>query len=162
MAERWRPIPGHDGYDVSDLGRVRSWLSWRGLPVPRVLSLTTRPDGRLEVRVHAPQRQQRKVHHLVAEAWLGPRPTGHHVRHLNGDHQDNQLSNLAYGTPSDNRQDQMRHGTHWQVRKTHCPHGHPYDETNTHVTRRGHRVCKDCWRAANRLRAMARKEQSVA
>ncbi len=28
-SEEWRPIPGFDGYEVSDKGRVRSYLSPR-------------------------------------------------------------------------------------------------------------------------------------
>jgi hypothetical protein len=32
------------------------------------------------------------------------------------------------------------------ARRTHCPRGHPYDETNTYVNRRGHRICRACWR----------------
>lgn len=27
--ERWRPVKGHIGYEVSDLGRVRSLPRWR-------------------------------------------------------------------------------------------------------------------------------------
>ncbi len=30
------------------------------------------------------------------------------------------------------------------ARKTHCPKGHPYDESNTHVTSKGWRICKAC------------------
>lgn len=29
-AERWLPIAGFDGYEVSDLGRVRSWRPLNG------------------------------------------------------------------------------------------------------------------------------------
>jgi hypothetical protein len=28
--------------------------------------------------------------------------------------------------------------------KTHCPQGHPYDEENTHINKRGSRVCRTC------------------
>lgn len=41
------------------------------------------------------------------------------------------------------------------ARKTHCPKGHPYDETNTHVTSQGWRICKAC----NRERARKRHSQ---
>jgi hypothetical protein len=33
-----------------------------------------------------------------------------------------------------------------QGRKTECPRGHPYDERNTYVNRRGHRLCRACAR----------------
>jgi hypothetical protein len=51
------------------------------------------------------------VHRLVATAFLGPRPAGLEVRHLNGDPTDCRLANLAYGTPAENGQDRVRHGT---------------------------------------------------
>ncbi len=36
--------------------------------------------------------------------------------------------------------------------KTACPQGHPYDETNTYVTRAGHRQCMTCRKQAQRRR----------
>lgn len=50
------------------------------------------------------------IHHLVAEYFIGPRPEGNYVRHLDGDKLNNHVSNLAYGTPQDNINDTMRHG----------------------------------------------------
>ena len=37
--ERWRPIPGHPNYELSDHGRVRSWVDWPGrrTPLPNIL-----------------------------------------------------------------------------------------------------------------------------
>ena len=54
---------------------------------------------------------RRRVHKLVAEAFLGPCPDGQEVRHWNGDHLDNHVSNLLYGTRADNRHDSIRLGT---------------------------------------------------
>jgi len=31
-----------------------------------------------------------------------------------------------------------------QSLRTHCPHGHAYDESNTHIDKRGHRRCRQC------------------
>lgn len=50
------------------------------------------------------------IHHLVAEYFIGPRPEGNYVRHLDGDKLNNHVSNLAYGIPQDNINDTMRHG----------------------------------------------------
>lgn len=161
--EVWLPIPGYEGYyDVSDQGRVRSWVPWRGTPVPRIVRPWVRPDGRLKVALCVPNpRTWHKVHLLVARAFIGPRPEGQQTRHLNGAHQDNRLTNLAYGTPSQNRQDQMSHGTHWQTNKTHCPSGHPYDDGNTQVTRTGHRQCRACNRVSCRTRYATKSRDSA-
>ena len=40
-------------------------------------------------------------------------------------------------------------GTGWAARhaaKTHCPHGHEYSAENTHITSRGFRQCRACWK----------------
>jgi hypothetical protein len=43
------------------------------------------------------------------------------------------------------------------VWKTHCPQGHPYDAVNTHVTPRGHRICKECHRKQVRDASKAKR-----
>lgn len=53
-----------------------------------------------------------KVHCLVAEAFIGPRPVGMDVCHSDGDRRNNRSSNLRYDTRSGNLADRDRHGTH--------------------------------------------------
>ena len=53
-----------------------------------------------------------RVHRLVLETYVGPRPKGMECRHLNGNRQDNRLENLKWGTRSENTYDSVRHGTH--------------------------------------------------
>jgi|GEM_PF-6667248 len=36
------------------------------------------------------------LHRLIAEAWLGPRPTGYHIHHKNGNRRDCSVKNLKY------------------------------------------------------------------
>lgn len=45
------------------------------------------------------------------EAFVGPRPIGSLIRHLDGDHTNNRPFNLAYGTQIENMADALDHGT---------------------------------------------------
>lgn len=116
--ERWKAIPNTgEFYEVSSLGRVRSWkrkgcISGRR-EEPLILSLGMSRGGYLQAGVGASRadRKTRDVHVMVAEAFLGPRPDGLAVRHLNGDQVDNRVENLAYGTYTQNSADMRRHGT---------------------------------------------------
>jgi hypothetical protein len=154
VLREWRPIPGFPGYDVSNLGHVVSHRRWRE---PRLLAgmmgsrdywvYTLSRDG------HGPV--TRPVHVLVAAAFLGPRPEGTQVRHLDGDPLNNAVENLAYGTPGENIADQVRHGGHHFANRTHCPVGHPYDEENTYVFGDGRRRCRTCRRRQQTARRAA-------
>lgn len=50
------------------------------------------------------------VHHLVLEAFVGPRPKGFEGAHLNGDRKDNRLTNLAWVTHAENTRHRKIHG----------------------------------------------------
>ena len=55
--------------------------------------------------------------------------------------------NTAHLFPTDkkgNEQDKVSKGRHHNQKKTSCPKGHEYDETNTHFTKEGWRVCVKC------------------
>ena len=158
-AETWRPIPSTGGlYEASDQGQVRS-LHWK---TPRVLRSNADCDGYLFLTTCVGgQKLNRKVHVLVAEAFIGPRPAGQEVRHRNGDQLDNSPGNLVYGTRAENAQDALGHGTHWNLQKTRCPQNHPYDEANTsvRVARNGavSRACRKCARDRVAARYRAQK-----
>jgi HNH endonuclease/NUMOD4 motif len=146
--ERWIPVPGYEGfYDVSDLGRVRSLprTTTRG----GVLNPSTVTAGYFRVSLsRLGVITEMLVHQVVCLAFVGPRPDGLEVRHLDGNCQNNALGNLEYGTRSENAFDRVRHGTHRNTRKTHCPNGHEYTPENTviHVGGNGRewRRCLTC------------------
>lgn len=167
MSEEWRPIPGFPGYEVSDLGRVRS-LDRDGLDGRRLKGRVLRPGVSRRYRVVSLRRAGRTVtngiHELVLLAFVGPRPEGAVTRHLNGDGADNRLVNLAYGTQSENLFDRREHGTSDRANRTHCPQGHEYTPENTYryVRPNGviNRNCRECRRTVYRTRYHARKEGS--
>lgn len=108
IIEEWRRIPSYGHYDVSDLGRIRrahdAPKMGRGVP-GRLLSTRPQHQGYRTIRmcdgVGARQRT-RLVHHLVAEAFLGPRPSGMEVNHKDGIKANNDYRNLEYVTHSNN------------------------------------------------------------
>ena len=96
-------------------------------------------------RIHG-SRHHSYVHHLVLEAFVGPRPAGMMGLHWDDDHSNNHLENLRWGTRSDNTKDSVRNGTHNQARKTECPQGHKYTPENTYFYEGSGRMCKTCIR----------------
>lgn len=165
--QQWLPIPGYEGhYEVSTLGRVRSLDrvirhagGTRKSP-GRTLKLQTHPTGYVQVTLcRDGQQENRKVHHLVLETFVGPRPSGMHACHGDGDTFNNSLSNLRWGTVSENNLDKVRHGTHNNSRKTHCLRGHAYVESNIYrpPSNPRERACRACRRAHHRALTEARK-----
>jgi hypothetical protein len=156
MIETWLPIPGYEGrYDVSDEGRVRSWLTNRGRDVPRILAQAVHPDGYYQVALHKDGKQRTvKVHKLVMLAFVGPLPPGMETRHMDGDSRNNRRANLRYGTPTENAGDRVRHGTatRWMAHRTHCKNGHELTGANvsSSPSAHGRRRCLACGRERER------------
>jgi hypothetical protein len=161
MQETWRPIPGHSGYEVSDLGRVRSIdraviKMTRGRPVPHRLKgrvLKPGTTGRGYLMVVLGHGGATYVHHLVLQAFVGPRPDGHEAAHGDGNRTNNRLVNLRWATPKENAADRYRHGTvmfgsrHPLGARTHCKRGHSLDDARR---ARGRRECRGCERDRKR------------
>ena len=152
----WRSVPGWgDSYRVSSAGEVRSVdrviatrigpQRWKGRALKPFRPNAGKHNPYLAVRLsYEGQGGWRSIHSLVAAAFIGPRPEGLEVRHVDGDYLHNATSNLVYGTTSENALDSVKHGTHFNSAKTFCPGNHPYNEANTHIDKRGGRHCRKC------------------
>ena len=122
MTEHWRPIAGFDGYEVSDLGRVRSWKvrgpskagRRRKVPIIRRTDKMKRCGYEIVGLRDGGEPIKKLVHRLVLEAFVGACPLGMQACHNDGNPTNNRLSNLRWDTPAENGQDRIRHGT--QVR----------------------------------------------
>jgi len=148
----WLPVVGWESaYEVSSAGQVRSlsrmcssghWMKGRILK-PAAM----KPYGHLHVDLwFNGARETRLVHHLVAEAFLGPRPPGLETRHLDGDPANNRIGNLIYGTSTENSYDMVRHGRNHNANKTYCDHGHEFTPENTIPNGVNGRGCRECRR----------------
>jgi hypothetical protein len=117
----WRQVPGFPDYEASTDGLIRSLErtikqsngSLRTFP-SKVLKPGKNRRNYFIVSLIAPDRSHntRSVHRLILETFVGPRPEGLECRHLDGNHQNNNLINLCWGTPGDNMADKIAHGTY--------------------------------------------------
>lgn len=109
-------VPDFPGYVVSDQGEVYCNLGFhphikkfedkyrlikggKARDNRRVVSLSK--DGRVVYK---------QVHTLVLESFIGPCPPGLEGCHNDGDHTNNKLENLRWGTRASNAKDRLKHG----------------------------------------------------
>lgn len=117
--EVWKDIPGLTGYQVSDFGSVRSRLrrgnyKFKYTQKYRLLKKCISTSGRYTVSVPMGRNGNyghKTLYFLVMLAFVGPRPKGFDIAHLNGDHQDDRLVNLKYCTHKENESHKKMHGT---------------------------------------------------
>ncbi len=93
-------------YEVSDKGRVRAIN--KGGVRGEVGLLHTLIRGRYWT-VHNTDGTF-MVHHLVADAFIGPRPEGMQINHIDGNRNNNRKENLEYCTHSENTKHAHRTG----------------------------------------------------
>lgn len=155
----WRSVPGTDGrYSVSELGDVMSCarlVPYKGrnrCDITEDTILAQYVDSRGYQRVNiclGGKVRKRRVHQLVAEAFLGVRPAGADVCHYDDVKTNNRTDNLRYGSRSDNMLDAVRNGRNKNTAKTHCPRDHELTGDNLIKSqlKTGRRVCRSCYNA---------------
>ena len=106
--EQWKPIEGTEGkYEVSNVGHVKTNGKRPGL-----LTLTKQPKGYLYAMIEYTDGKKKncRVHRLVAEYFL-PNPDNLPcINHIDGNKENNHVSNLEWCTYQHNMQHAVRTG----------------------------------------------------
>lgn len=106
----WRCIPGYEGiYAVSSDGEVMS-MNYANSGMPGLMKPKIDIYKRVALRKGTAKQRTLTVHSLVAAAFIGPRPSGHQVNHIDGDKLNNRVENLEYCTRSENMKHAFRTG----------------------------------------------------
>lgn len=96
--EIWKPIPDYPGYEVSNLGKVKSFYGIK----PKLLKTKICRFNYHSVRLQKNKKQIRiAVHKLVMLVFIGPSEL--QIDHLSRNKSDNTLLNLEYVTSSENQ-----------------------------------------------------------
>ncbi len=118
--EEWRPVVGFEGqYEVSNLGRVKSLPRFvahktnGSMRVHGTILKQIKVMGYMTVPLTVGQKgNTKRVHCLVLEAFVGPRPVGMEARHFpDRDRNNNRANNLRWGTKLENAADKHKDGT---------------------------------------------------
>lgn len=112
VVERWASVAGFSDYEVSTIGNIRR-VAFTG-KVYKNCKRISKPDakGYLLTSLQVGNTWvRRRIHRLMLESFVGPRPEGCVTAHWNGIPSDNRLENLRWATAKENTLDGFRHGT---------------------------------------------------
>lgn len=100
VSDYWADIPEFPDYQVTRFGLVRKKKYVLNGLSRLVLSQTVDPAGYVGVKLkHESKVWKRvKVHVIVLRVFVGPRPDGLVINHIDGDKTNNSLENLEYCT----------------------------------------------------------------
>ena len=116
--ETWVDFPEHPAYQVSNGGRVRRKINKnhpeRNKPFV-YMKFDIDKDGYQCVRLSG---RRWRVNRLVYKCFVGPLVPGLVVCHVDGNKQNNEVSNLLQATQLENIQHKKQHGT-WQSGENH-------------------------------------------
>ena len=104
MEEVWKPAADYEGYyEVSNLGRVKS-LPRRGTTKQeRILKPALKRNGYMDICLQKNgKRKYLHVHQVIAKTFIPNPDNKSQVNHIDGDKQNNCVSNLEWNTPSEN------------------------------------------------------------
>ena len=98
--EQWQNIIGHNGYQISDMGRCRhNYLNGK----TKIIKPSNNGGGKQDYQFVVLNGKKYYLHTLVTRHFIGPKPLGYETDHINGQKADNRAVNLRYLTRSENR-----------------------------------------------------------
>jgi len=112
--EVWKTVEEYPDYQVSNLGRIKSFKKWNGTS-SRILSQCKDGGGHFHVvlcknGISKPKR----VHRLVFETFIGEITEGFNVHHIDGYKENNNLDNFKLMSESEHRSLHMK-GKHHSI-----------------------------------------------
>lgn len=124
------PIEGYNNFQISNKGRLKRLAKTVDVGWGRKQSYEERiivgymsSNGYLMARVQEVNKANTfTIHSLVAKAFLGDRPKGFIVNHIDGNKLNNDVENLEWTTYSEN----IRHAYKLKLRRS--PNGGKYDD----------------------------------
>jgi hypothetical protein len=123
--EIWKKIPIAISYEVSNMGRIRSYRPLNGVgPLkkePRLVNTSRFSFGYVSVGIRLDNGYKKTfaLHRLILLTFCGDKPSKKVCAHLNGKPDDNRLENLAYVTPVENMEHKVLHGTSYSGERHH-------------------------------------------
>lgn len=112
MEEIWKNVENYEGlYQVSNLGRVKSFPRNGTIKKERILKQTIDNNGYLIVGLHKNNKAKKVcVHWLVANAFIPKQKQHEVINHIDGNKLNNKLYNLERCTQSHNVRESYRLG----------------------------------------------------
>lgn len=115
--EIWKGVPGFPGYEVSNLGRTRSYKGTGGkhngpVTTPRIIAAAPNSKGyMIHSFLNGKKRKSFTLHRLVAELFVEGFAPGKECSHLDGVRANCRADNLRWETHRENMHRQEGHGT---------------------------------------------------
>ena len=112
MKEEWKDIADYEGfYQISNLGRVKSFPRKFTTKKPRILKGKPTPKGYLQVSLSTNNKVFPKyIHRLVADAFVFNAFDKLEVNHKDGDKKNNKANNLEWVTHAENQRHAGKNG----------------------------------------------------
>jgi len=118
MELEWKVVKAFPNYEISNWGVVRRITKTHGSsPAGTIMKAYQNPRGYVYVRLtHNGKSWSKGLHNIVAEAFLGEKPTFKNSRteidHIDCDKTNNRADNLQYVSAKINKRRAIRNGLH--------------------------------------------------